>query len=99
MLKKYTLVLGALVSLVSSVNAVPEWRQCGGVGFAGPTVCDAGLTCVYHNQFYSQCLRVSSSSSIRSSSSSISSSSTTKPVSSSVTTSAVSACPTPGTLC
>ncbi|KAJ7497251.1 glycoside hydrolase [Mycena latifolia] len=31
--------------------------QCGGQGWTGPTTCIAGWTCVFENQFYSQCLQ------------------------------------------
>ncbi|KAG8768100.1 hypothetical protein FRC16_007157, partial [Serendipita sp. 398] len=33
----------------------PEWGQRSGRNFAGSTVCDAGLTSVWYNDFYSQC--------------------------------------------
>nr|AQS95488.1 endo-beta-1,4-glucanase [synthetic construct] len=31
------------------------WQQCGGVGFSGSTSCVSGYTCVYLNDWYSQC--------------------------------------------
>jgi hypothetical protein len=34
----------------------PMWGQCGGMGWAGPTCCDAGSGCVVSNPWYSQCL-------------------------------------------
>lgn len=34
---------------------VPAWGQCGGTGFTGPTVCVSGNTCVFVNDWYSQC--------------------------------------------
>jgi mannan endo-1,4-beta-mannosidase len=37
-------------------NAVPKWGQCGGQGYTGSSVCVAGSTCVFSNQWYSQCL-------------------------------------------
>ncbi|KAG8907724.1 hypothetical protein FRB99_002520 [Tulasnella sp. 403] len=72
--------LAALAALISAsgVSAVSEWGQCGGINWTGGTACDAGLTCVYLNDWYYQCLRVttstrpastSPSSSVRSSSS------------------------------
>ncbi|KAG8929128.1 hypothetical protein FRC03_001568 [Tulasnella sp. 419] len=74
MFSKSTLLFGALTALVTSVNAVPEWQQCDGIGYTGSKTCDAGLTCVYVNDWYSQCQKASttirSSSSVRSSSSS-----------------------------
>lgn len=34
----------------------PHYGQCGGIGWAGSTVCAAGYTCTYGNPYYSQCL-------------------------------------------
>ncbi|TDL22747.1 cellulase [Rickenella mellea] len=34
----------------------PHWGQCGGIGWAGPTVCAAPWTCQVSNPWYSQCL-------------------------------------------
>ncbi|KAF8968178.1 endoglucanase [Flammula alnicola] len=54
--------LSALSSLVvllatsKQVLSVAVWGQCGGIGFTGSTVCDAGSTCVFSNAYYSQCL-------------------------------------------
>ncbi|KAL6689915.1 carbohydrate-binding module family 1 protein [Trichoderma pleuroticola] len=33
-----------------------KYGQCGGQGWAGPTVCASGSTCTYQNAYYSQCL-------------------------------------------
>jgi endo-1,4-beta-xylanase len=33
-----------------------EWGQCGGIGWTGPTTCQAPYTCEYSNAYYSQCL-------------------------------------------
>lgn len=35
----------------------------GGIGWTGGTTCQSGLTCVYENDYYSQCLAATSSSS------------------------------------
>jgi hypothetical protein len=35
---------------------VPKYGQCGGEGWTGGTVCEAGSTCTYSNEYYSQCL-------------------------------------------
>jgi endoglucanase len=32
------------------------WGQCGGIGYNGPTTCVSGYSCVYSNDWYSQCL-------------------------------------------
>ncbi|RDB25220.1 putative acetylxylan esterase A [Hypsizygus marmoreus] len=46
---------------VTTTTAAPgpqqtHWGQCGGTGWAGPTVCASPYTCVSSNQWYSQCL-------------------------------------------
>ncbi|KAK7033176.1 OPT oligopeptide transporter protein-domain-containing protein [Favolaschia claudopus] len=46
----------AIAVAVSPAAAVAVWGQCGGIGYTGSTVCDAGSTCVTSNQYYSQCL-------------------------------------------
>ncbi|KAK6347275.1 hypothetical protein TWF696_007347 [Orbilia brochopaga] len=33
------------------------YGQCGGVNWTGPTTCVSGWTCVYSNDYYSQCLQ------------------------------------------
>ncbi|TFK34813.1 glycoside hydrolase superfamily [Crucibulum laeve] len=38
------------------VAAVPVWGQCGGINYTGSKTCDAGNTCTYVNDWYSQCL-------------------------------------------
>jgi len=37
---------------------VPEYGQCGGVGFDGLTVCQPGFVCIVHSAYFSQCLLV-----------------------------------------
>ncbi|KAG8957579.1 hypothetical protein FRC00_003782 [Tulasnella sp. 408] len=49
--------LAVLIYGANSVVAVAEWGQCGGQGYTGSTQCDSGLTCVYQNDWYSQCLK------------------------------------------
>ncbi|KAJ7245649.1 glycosyl hydrolase family 61-domain-containing protein [Mycena haematopus] len=41
----------------STGTTVPEFGQCGGQGYTGPTVCAAPSTCQATNQYYSQCLQ------------------------------------------
>ncbi|KAF4574586.1 Exoglucanase 1 [Pleurotus pulmonarius] len=36
-------------------GTVPQWAQCGGINYTGPTVCVAPFTCHVINDFYSQC--------------------------------------------
>ncbi|CCA70056.1 related to endo-1,4-beta-xylanase [Serendipita indica DSM 11827] len=47
--------LATLISQSSVVLGVPEWGQCNGIGYTGSKTCDSGLTCVYINDWYSQC--------------------------------------------
>ncbi|WP_166437238.1 hypothetical protein [Niastella caeni] len=35
--------------------ALPRWAQCGGLGYNGPGNCAAPYSCVYVNDFFSQC--------------------------------------------
>ncbi|EKM81377.1 hypothetical protein AGABI1DRAFT_113024 [Agaricus bisporus var. burnettii JB137-S8] len=46
--------LAALVPLVAAQS--PAWGQCGGNGWTGPTSCVSGYTCVEQNEWYSQCI-------------------------------------------
>lgn len=54
-MKSLFLSLVATVALSSPVFSVAVWGQCGGIGFSGSTVCDAGAGCVKLNDYYSQC--------------------------------------------
>ncbi|KAG9018551.1 hypothetical protein FRB90_011435 [Tulasnella sp. 427] len=49
---------GVFVTLLAarSVLTVAVYGQCGGTGYTGSTTCDSGLTCIYQNDYYSQCL-------------------------------------------
>ncbi|KAG8785046.1 hypothetical protein FRC15_002089, partial [Serendipita sp. 397] len=50
--------LTALVALAPLLAqaAVPLYGQCGGLTYTGETQCVSGATCVYQNDYYSQCL-------------------------------------------
>lgn len=50
--------LFAAIAAVSSLALAqqPAWGQCGGIGWTGQTTCVAGYTCVYSNDWYSQCV-------------------------------------------
>lgn len=50
----YFATLAALIPLALAQS--PEWGQCGGIGWTGPTTCVAGTVCTYSNAYYSQCL-------------------------------------------
>ncbi|KAG6829832.1 Exoglucanase [Tephrocybe sp. NHM501043] len=43
-------------SAAASTATQTKYGQCGGIGWTGPTVCAAGSTCTYGNDYYSQCL-------------------------------------------
>ncbi|KAJ7183839.1 CEL4a mannanase [Mycena filopes] len=53
-------VLLTVSLLTGSALGVAEFGQCGGLGFGGDTVCDAGLECFVLNNFFYQCLKPSS---------------------------------------
>lgn len=36
-------------------QTAPQWAQCGGIGYNGPTVCASPFTCHVLNDYYSQC--------------------------------------------
>ncbi|KAF3291916.1 hypothetical protein TWF132_006423 [Orbilia oligospora] len=42
--------------LGTAVGQAAVWGQCGGTGWTGPTACVSGSTCVYSNEWYSQCI-------------------------------------------
>ncbi|CAE6471199.1 unnamed protein product [Rhizoctonia solani] len=49
--------LAALLAVVpSSVLAVAQYGQCGGIGYSGSTVCDSPYVCTTINDYYYQCL-------------------------------------------
>ncbi|KAI0075430.1 hypothetical protein K474DRAFT_1599908 [Panus rudis PR-1116 ss-1] len=54
-MKSLAAFVALAAALSSSANAVAVWGQCGGIGYSGSTVCDAGTTCVKLNDYYSQC--------------------------------------------
>lgn len=55
---KYAIAtLSALAWAAVQVNAAAcTWCQCGGMYYSGDTDCAAGSTCVYNNDWYSQCI-------------------------------------------
>ncbi|CCO37490.1 hypothetical protein BN14_11646 [Rhizoctonia solani AG-1 IB] len=46
----------AVPTPTSPSGTVPQFGQCGGQGYSGPTTCAAPYTCKVTNQWYSQCL-------------------------------------------
>ncbi|WPH04369.1 Hypothetical protein R9X50_00725900 [Acrodontium crateriforme] len=71
-------VLVSTAAFAIQANAVSVYGQCGGKNWNGSGTCDAGSVCTYQNDYYSQCLPVSSNVS-PTSSKSVSSSTTSKP--------------------
>lgn len=56
MRKYFLFLLITLVKLLNYADCVPQWGQCGGLGYKGSTVCDSGFSCFRQNAWYSQCL-------------------------------------------
>ena len=42
-------------NFTDSKAPLPEWKQCGGKEWGGPTVCQTGCSCKVINEWYSQC--------------------------------------------
>ncbi|KAI0909780.1 glycoside hydrolase superfamily [Ustulina deusta] len=50
-------VTTGLIALAGTVSAtVPLYGQCGGIGYSGETACVSGAFCQYLNDYYSQCV-------------------------------------------
>ncbi|KAG9220538.1 hypothetical protein CCMSSC00406_0003994 [Pleurotus cornucopiae] len=78
--------LVALAVALSPVRGVVvEWGQCGGIGWAGETTCASGLVCLVKNEWYSQCVKGTSS---------VPSTTSAPPTSTSVTPTTTSSTPT-----
>ncbi|KAJ7028682.1 hypothetical protein C8F04DRAFT_1043755 [Mycena alexandri] len=52
---------------VSAQTTAPQWGQCGGTGWMGPTTCPAGWSCTFSSQWYSQCLQGAATTTVTSS--------------------------------
>ncbi|KAI1312341.1 putative endochitinase CHI2 [Xylaria venustula] len=39
----------------TATGTVPQWGQCGGIGYTGPTQCQSPYTCVSTGDYWSQC--------------------------------------------
>ncbi|KAG8946400.1 hypothetical protein FRC04_011846 [Tulasnella sp. 424] len=50
-------VILAVFGVRSALAVVAEYAQCGGLSYTGDTTCASGLTCVYQNDWYYQCLK------------------------------------------
>ncbi|KAG9044377.1 Endo-1,4-beta-xylanase F3 [Tulasnella sp. UAMH 9824] len=70
--------IGAATIGIKGVLGVAIYGQCGGIGYTGSTVCDSGLTCTYFNDWYSQCLQGSTTTTATTTTTSKTSTTTTK---------------------
>ncbi|KAG8946409.1 hypothetical protein FRC04_011855 [Tulasnella sp. 424] len=52
----FTSLLLSVFGARSALAVVAEYGQCGGLDYTGDTACTSGLTCVYQNDWYYQCL-------------------------------------------
>lgn len=50
---KSSVLAGALATGVMAQNG--PWQQCGGANFQGSSTCVSGYSCIYVNDWYSQC--------------------------------------------
>ncbi|KAG9014489.1 hypothetical protein FRB93_013614 [Tulasnella sp. JGI-2019a] len=82
----HSALLCAALLTISVRGQVPIYGQCGGIGFTGSTTCATGTTCTYLNDWFSQCLPPTSTTST----STTAKSSTTSTTSSKATTTATS---------
>ncbi|KAG9412164.1 hypothetical protein AC1031_015101 [Aphanomyces cochlioides] len=55
MVHSWIFTIAALFATVAQAQ-VAVWGTCGGVGYTGPTTCDAGHVCVQYSIYYSQCV-------------------------------------------
>ncbi|KAF9461890.1 hypothetical protein BDZ94DRAFT_1166924 [Collybia nuda] len=46
---------------VSAQAPAPNWGQCGGIGWTGPTVCSPGWHCTIYNSYHYLCLQLATS--------------------------------------
>ncbi|KAJ7935892.1 glycoside hydrolase [Mycena leptocephala] len=78
-----------LVGLASQTLAQSQpFGQCGGQGWAGPTTCTSGWTCVFSNAYYSQCLQSATTSAPTSSAPATSTTKTTTTIATTTSSSA-----------
>ncbi|TFK60319.1 hypothetical protein BDN72DRAFT_535054 [Pluteus cervinus] len=74
----------SLVSVVlylsgNALAAVPLYGQCGGANWTGETTCVSGATCSYSNEYYSQCVAGSATTTRATTTSRSSTSTSTRP--------------------
>ncbi|KAH9936808.1 glycoside hydrolase superfamily [Epithele typhae] len=54
-MKSLASIVALATLLAVPAQGVAVWGQCGGIGYGGSTSCDSGTSCVYVNDYYSQC--------------------------------------------
>ncbi|KAB5594876.1 hypothetical protein CTheo_1691 [Ceratobasidium theobromae] len=86
-----TLILGCATSLVTVQAQQPLYAQCGGITWTGGTTCVAGAVCTWYNDYYSQCVPGSATSSTSTSTSTTSRATTTTTTGAQTTTSTTTA--------
>lgn len=75
----------SVLASVFATGAVAQsgaWQQCGGAGWQGSTDCVPGYHCVYQNEWYSQCVPDTASTTLQTSTTSRPSTTSTAPPSS-----------------
>jgi len=50
-----TKTTGTTSSPTPTGSLVPQWGQCGGNGYTGPTACEPPYKCVYGGEWWSSC--------------------------------------------
>ncbi|KAJ7151387.1 carbohydrate-binding module family 1 protein [Mycena crocata] len=63
----YLSALSSFLLYGVSAQTAPQFGQCGGMGWTGPTTCPAGWACTFSNPWYSQCLVGSATTTVSSS--------------------------------
>ncbi|KAI5123241.1 hypothetical protein M0805_001330 [Coniferiporia weirii] len=97
MLRKIA-IAAALLTGATAQTTAPDWGQCGGIGWTGPTTCPSGWVCTANGEYYSQCLQGTASSPTSPPTSTTSATSTSGGVTSSIPSGTATAGPTGATL-
>lgn len=50
-----TTTTASTTTTAPSESTVPQWGQCGGIGYNGPTQCTPPYKCVYLGEWWSHC--------------------------------------------
>ncbi|KAI8800636.1 glycoside hydrolase superfamily [Cladochytrium replicatum] len=85
------LLIASLLSVFgvsAAQSCAAAWGQCGGQGWTGATCCPSGWSCVFSNNWYSQCLQVAGSSTITTTKTAAATSASTKTTTAAATSAA-----------